>query len=46
MLKAYVLHKGDMALVVDEVMLSEMLDVGRFVADYILPAIASGSVTR
>ena len=46
MLKSYVSNKGDMALVVDEIMLSEMNDIGRFVQDYILPAIADGSVAR
>ena len=43
---AYVACEGDMKLVVDQIMLAEEGDIGRFVHDFVLPAIAGGECQR
>ena len=45
-LAAYERKEGDMNLVVDEIMLAEPVDVGRFVQHYVLPAIASKKIRK
>merc|ERR1711916_140116 len=45
-LKAYVEAEGDLDAALDVVMLSDSSDIGRFVQDYIRPAIDEGLVER
>lgn len=46
MLENYKKFEGNMKEVIDEVMLAEEDDIGRFVHDYIIPLINEGSLKR